>query len=103
MNETPCAVARLEDSIYLSQQARGHGIGKLLLAELIARCEALGARQMVAVIGDSANLASIGVHAAMGFQHAGRIASAGWKFERWLDAVFMQRTLACGDGAPPAP
>lgn len=93
----------LEDSIYLSQQARGHGIGKLLLAELIARCEALGARQMVAVIGDSANLASIGVHAAMGFQHAGCIVSAGWKFERWLDVVFMQRKLACGDGAPPAP
>jgi phosphinothricin acetyltransferase len=90
----------LEDSIYLHHEARGQGIGRLLLAELLARCEALGARQMLAVIGDAENLASIGVHADAGFQHAGVLKAAGWKFERWLDVVLMQRTLGIGDGRP---
>lgn len=87
----------LEDSIYLATEARGRGIGKLLLAELIARCEARGARQMIAVIGDSANAGSIGVHAALGFVHCGLLKSAGWKFGRWLDVVLMQRALGFGD------
>jgi L-amino acid N-acyltransferase YncA len=93
----------LEDSIYLHRDARGHGLGKLLLAELIGRCEARGARQMLAVIGDSANAASIGVHAALGFAHAGGLKAAGWKFGRWLDVVLMQRALGAGDStaAPP--
>jgi phosphinothricin acetyltransferase len=92
----------LEDSIYLSDAARGQGVGKALLAELMARCEALGARQMLAVIGDSANAGSIGVHRSLGFEHTGLLKSAGWKFERWLDVVLMQRALGSGDAVPPA-
>lgn len=91
----------VEDSIYLSPAAQGQGVGRLLLAELIARCEAAGARQMVAVIGDSANAGSIGVHRALGFEHTGLLKSAGWKFDRWLDVVLMQRTL--GQGSSNAP
>ena len=86
----------LEDSIYLHREARGRGIGRLLLAELIARCEAAGARQMLAVIGDSANAGSIGVHRRLGFEHTGVLEAAGWKFGRWLDVVLMQRALGTG-------
>lgn len=86
----------VENSIYVDAGARGRGIGALLLAELVARCEARGARQMVAVIGDSANKGSIAVHAALGFRHAGQVAQVGWKFGRWLDVVFMQRALGAG-------
>lgn len=89
----------VEDSIYLSPAAHGQGIGRLLLAELMARCEAAGARQMLAVIGDAANAGSVGVHTALGFQHTGVLKSAGWKFGRWLDVVLMQRTLGQGDSA----
>ncbi len=89
----------VEDSIYLSPAAQGQGIGRLLLAELMARCEAAGARQMLAVIGDAANAGSIGVHTALGFAHTGMLKSAGWKFGRWLDVVLMQRTLGLGDSA----
>ncbi len=92
----------LEDSIYLASDARGRGIGKFLLAELVARCEARGARQMIAVIGDSANAGSIGVHAALGFVHCGLLKSAGWKFGRWLDVVLMQRVLGSGDATAAA-
>lgn len=87
----------LEDSIYLAADARGQGLGRLLLAELMARCEALGARQMLAVIGDSKNLGSIGVHRTLGFEEIGTMKSAGWKFERWLDVVLMQKALGEGD------
>jgi L-amino acid N-acyltransferase YncA len=91
----------LEDSIYLADAARGQGVGTLLLAELVSRCEAAGARQMLAVIGDSANAGSIGVHRALGFEHTGILRSAGWKFGRWLDVVLMQKPLGLGDtGAP---
>jgi L-amino acid N-acyltransferase YncA len=91
----------VEDSIYLAPEARGQGAGKLLLVELIARCEALGIRQMLAVIGDAGNQGSIAVHRACGFEHTGTFAAAGWKFERWLDVVMMQRRLgAGGDSAP---
>jgi phosphinothricin acetyltransferase len=92
----------LEDSIYLAPEARGQGAGSLLLAELLGRCEALGARQMLAVIGDSANAGSIGLHARLGFQHTGILKSAGWKFGRWLDVVLMQRALGTGDATPGA-
>jgi L-amino acid N-acyltransferase YncA len=92
----------LEDSVYLAAGATGCGFGRLLLAELLARCEAAGARQMLAVIGDSANAGSIGVHRALGFAHVGTIAAAGWKFERWLDVVVMQRSLGIGAAAVPA-
>ncbi len=90
----------LEDSIYLSPEAQGRGVGRLLLAELVARCEALGARQMFAVIGDSANAASVGVHRSLGFTDVGTMRSAGWKFGRWLDVVILQRALGLGDHAP---
>lgn len=90
----------LEDSIYLSREAQGRGVGRLLLAELIARCEALGARQMFAVIGDSANAASVGVHRSLGFADVGTMRSAGWKFGRWLDVVILQRALGLGNQAP---
>lgn len=93
----------LEDSIYLHPDATGRGWGKCLLAELIARAERLGARQMVAVIGDSANLGSIGLHRAMGFTHAGQLHASGFKHGRWLDTVFMQRPLGAGDQSPPGP
>lgn len=87
----------VEDSIYLAPTTQGQGVGRLLLAELIARCEAAGSRQMLAVIGDAANAGSIGVHKALGFEHTGVLKSAGWKFGRWLDVVLMQRTLGPGD------
>lgn len=91
----------VEDSIYLHPDSKGRGIGRLLLAELVARCEAAGARQMVAVIGDAGNQGSIGVHAALGFQHTGVLKDSGWKFGRWLDVVLMQRQL--GEGAQTSP
>lgn len=90
----------LEDSIYLDPAAQGKGVGRILLAELLSQCEARGARQMLAVIGDSANAGSIGVHRACGFEAAGLFKSAGWKFDRWLDVVLMQRRLGQGDSAP---
>ncbi|MGZ5187010.1 MAG: N-acetyltransferase family protein [Caldimonas sp.] len=92
----------VEDSVYLAPEAVGHGFGRLLLAELLARCEAAGARQVLAVIGDSANAGSIGVHRALGFAPTGTIRSAGWKFDRWLDVVIMQKSLGTGDTTPAA-
>ena len=91
----------VEDSIYLDPRAVGRRTGRLLLAELVARCQQLGARQMVAVIGDSANAASIGLHRSLGFEPSGVLSAAGWKLERWLDVVLMQRAL--GMGATSAP
>jgi L-amino acid N-acyltransferase YncA len=90
----------LEDSVYLAPDAVGRGFGRLLLAELLARCEAAGARQMLAVIGDSANAGSIGVHRALGFAPVGTMKAAGRKFDRWLDVVVMQKSLGLGDSAP---
>ena len=91
----------VEDSIYLHPEAQGQGVGRLLLAELISRCEAAGARQMLAVIGYAENKGSIGVHTALGFEHTGVLKSAGWKFGRWLDVVLMQRQLGLGDQSSP--
>jgi L-amino acid N-acyltransferase YncA len=91
----------LEDSIYLSDAARGQGVGKLLLAELLKQCEALGARQMLAVIGDSANAGSIGVHRSLGFEYTGLLKASGWKFDAWRDVVLMQRALGAGNSVPP--
>jgi phosphinothricin acetyltransferase len=90
----------LEDSIYLHPQAMGQGRGRALLAELMAQAERAGGRQMVAVIGDSANQGSIGLHKALGFEHVGVLRSSGWKHGRWLDTVLMQRTLGQGADAP---
>lgn len=86
----------LEDSVYVASDCQGRSLGRLLLAELLARCEALGARQMLAVIGDSANAGSIALHRALGFDAAGKIHGAGWKFGRWLDVVLMQKALGMG-------
>lgn len=91
----------VEDSIYLAADALGQGIGRQLLGELIARCEAMGLRQMVARIGDSANAASIGVHRACGFEHRGVTPALGFKHGRFIDVVWMQRAL--GDGATTVP
>ena len=91
----------LEDSVYVRHDMVGRGVGKALLDELIRRCADLGYRQIVAVIGDSANAASIGVHAACGFVRVGTLRSVGFKFGRWVDSVFMQRPLGPGDGTRP--
>ena len=92
----------LEDSVYVRHDSAGRGVGKAILAELIRRCEALGYRQIIAVIGDSANAASIGLHASQGFLRVGTLRSVGFKLGRWVDSVFMQRPLGAGDGTPPA-
>jgi L-amino acid N-acyltransferase YncA len=86
----------VEDSVYLHPDAQGRGVGRALLAELMARCQASGARQMLAVIGDSTNHGSIGVHRALGFERCGLLQAVGWKFDRWLDVVLMQRALGAG-------
>jgi phosphinothricin acetyltransferase len=91
----------VEDSIYVAHDAAGKGVGRKLLAELIARCTAMGFRQMVAVIGDSGNLGSIGVHKALGFAMIGTLPSVGFKFGRWVDSVYMQRALGPGDSTLP--
>ncbi|MBL0930455.1 MAG: N-acetyltransferase [Alphaproteobacteria bacterium] len=93
----------VEDSIYVAPGAARKGVGKKLLAELIARCQAWGARQMLAVIGDSGNAGSIGVHKSLGFEHGGIMHAVGFKHGRWVDVVIMQRALGDGrDTLPPA-
>lgn len=91
----------VENSIYVAPAGQRGGVGRALLSTLIARCEAAGFRLMVAVIGDSANHASIRLHAACGFTHAGLLPNIGWKHGRWLDSVLM--TLPLGPGASTAP
>ena len=91
----------LEDSVYVREGQHRKGIGKAILADLIVRCEQLGYRQMIAVIGDSAQAASIGLHARLGFLRAGTLRSVGFKFDRWVDTVIMQRPLGRGDGTRP--
>ncbi|MCU0925848.1 MAG: N-acetyltransferase family protein [Hydrogenophaga sp.] len=91
----------VEDSIYMAPEAAGKGLGRALLTELLAALERAGVRKVMAVIGDSANAGSIGLHQALGFERAGVIASCGWKFDRWLDIVLMQRSLGAGDSTPP--
>jgi L-amino acid N-acyltransferase YncA len=91
----------VEDSIYIAPDMQRRGIGRLLLIELIAESEARGFRQMIGVIGDSANTASVAVHAAAGFRLIGTFQSIGFKFGRWLDTVLMQRALGPGDATPP--
>jgi phosphinothricin acetyltransferase len=90
-----------EDSIYVRDDVRGQGVGKALVAQLITEATASGFRQMIAVIGDSDNVGSIGVHATLGFRHCGVLRAVGIKFGRWLDAVYMQRSLGAGDSADP--
>ncbi|MGE4281141.1 MAG: N-acetyltransferase family protein [Magnetospirillum sp.] len=90
----------LEDSIYIRPDCVGKGVGKALLTRLIADCQDLGYRQMIAVIGDSANAGSIGLHRACGFADAGVLKAVGWKFGRWIDSVLMQRPLGPGEAQP---
>jgi phosphinothricin acetyltransferase len=91
----------VENSIYVDPAHARHGVARTLMGELIAQCTALGFRQMVAVIGDSANAPSIRLHEAMGFVHAGNLRNVGRKRGRWLDSVMMQRTLGEGDATDP--
>lgn len=91
----------VEDSIYLAPEAAGKGLGRALLAELLASLERGGIRKVMAVIGDSANAGSIGVHKALGFEQVGVVPACGWKFGRWLDIVMMQRAIGEGDRTPP--
>lgn len=90
-----------EDSIYVADEARGKGLGRLLLDALIARAEAAGVRKLLAVIGDSANAGSIGVHRAAGFTEVGVMRSVGWKFGAWRDIVLMEKPLGAGDTTAP--
>ena len=89
----------LEDSIYIENDILGQGAGRALLDALIVACARAGYRQLIAVIGDSANKASIGLHAACGFKRAGILHDVGFKFGRWVDSVFMQRELGEGNGS----
>ena len=91
-----------EDSIYVAPGVHRKGLGRALLTELCRQAEIAGVRKMLAVIGDSANAASIGVHTTLGFSHTGTVRSCGWKFERWLDVVLMEKSLGAGDSTPPA-
>ena len=91
----------VEDSIYLAPDQHSKGLGRALLAELIARCESVGIRKMMAIVGDSANAGSVGVHLALGFEQVGKIDACGWKFGAWRDIVIMQKTLGLGDTQAP--
>ena len=90
-----------EDSIYLHPDAAGRGLGRALLDELAAQAQRAGVRKLIAVIGDGANAASIGLHRAAGFAHVGVIGACGWKFGRWLDIVLMEKALGDGSSTPP--
>ncbi|MEA2927629.1 MAG: hypothetical protein QOG38_57 [Hyphomicrobiales bacterium] len=92
----------VENSVYIAPEMHRRGIGRVLLARLIAECETRGYRLMIAVIGDSAQAASIELHRAAGFELVGVLEGVGYKFERWLDTVLMQRPLGKGRSAPPA-
>ncbi len=90
-----------EDSIYMAPDAHRKGMGRALLAELCVQAERAGIRKLLAVIGDSANAGSIGVHTALGFGHVGLLKSCGWKFDRWLNVVMMEKPLGAGDTSAP--
>jgi L-amino acid N-acyltransferase YncA len=92
----------VENSVYVRPDMARRGIGRRLLKALIVGCESAGFRQMVAVVGDSANLASIRLHEALGFRLVGTLRAVGRKHGLWLDTVFLQRPLGEGDGSPPA-
>ena len=89
-----------EDSVYIAADAHGKGLGRALLAELAAQAQRIGVRKLIAVIGDSANLGSICVHRSVGFTDVGVLKACGWKFDKWLDVVMMEKPLGLGDTAP---
>ncbi len=90
-----------EDSIYVRDDVRGQGVGKALVSRLLQDATRAGFRQMIAVIGDSDNVGSVGMHASLGFSHVGTMRAVGLKFGRWLDTVTMQRALGNGDADVP--
>ena len=92
----------LEASVHVAPGHARLGVGRTLLARLVAQCEAGPWRQMVAVIGDSGNTGSIRLHESLGFSHVGVLAAVGFKHGRWVDTVLMQRALGAGDKQPPA-
>jgi L-amino acid N-acyltransferase YncA len=89
-----------EDSIYMADGTGGKGHGRALLEALAAQAQAVGIRKLIAVIGDSANAGSVGVHRAVGFNPVGILKSCGWKFGKWLDVVLMEKALGQGDSTP---
>lgn len=91
----------VEDSVYVAPDAIGRGVGRALLVRVLDECAALGVRQVVAVIGDSGNAASIGLHTALGFEPSGVGRSLGFKHGRWVDIVWMQKALNGGDATAP--
>ena len=91
----------IEDSVYVAPEAVRRGVGRALLAALLEICEAGPWRQMVAVIGDRGNTASVALHAALGFHEAGHLKAVGFKLGRWVDVVIMQRALGTGDDDDP--
>jgi L-amino acid N-acyltransferase YncA len=96
----PAYRSSVENSVYVDPGAQGRGIGRNLLDALVAEAESRSFRQMIAVIGDSGNTASIRLHAAAGFALVGTLKDVGWKHGRWLDTVLMQRALGPGAGTP---
>jgi phosphinothricin acetyltransferase len=96
----PAYRGTIENSVYVHPEMKGRGLGRLLLLALIDESERLGFRQMVAVIGDSENVASRRLHEAVGFESTGVLKSVGWKHGRWLDTVLMQRPIGPGDSLP---
>ena len=90
-----------EDSIYIAPEAQGLGLGRALLSELSVQAEKAGVRKLIAVIGDSTNIKSIGLHRSVGFSHIGLLKSCGWKFGQWLDVVMMDKSLGLGDSTSP--
>jgi len=91
----------VENTVYVAPEAARRGVGRVLLAALIEDCAARGFRRMIAVVGDSANSASIGFHESLGFRRVGTLRSVGYKFDRWVDSVILQRPLGDGDRTPP--
>jgi L-amino acid N-acyltransferase YncA len=92
----------LEDSVYVAPEAKGKGVGRAVLTAVIAACEALGIRQLMAVIGDTENAGSVGLHRSLGFEQTGVGKSVGFKHGRWVDIVHMQKPLNGGDTIPPS-
>jgi phosphinothricin acetyltransferase len=90
-----------EDSVYVAPGAMGRGVGRALLQAIIDRCSALGLRQLMAIIGDSENAPSVGLHAALGFTYIGAARAVGFKHGRWVDIVWMQRALNDGAASDP--
>jgi phosphinothricin acetyltransferase len=99
--ERPAYRFTVEDSVYVEPAHSGRGIGRALLTAVVAECERRAYRQMVAVVGDSANAASIALHRGLGFVDMGVLRAVGYKHGRWLDTVFLQRGLGAADTAPP--